>query len=187
MTSDEDIGKEMESRNTHNDTWANYDLQNDAEDLSFDLLFNTLDSIFEDNSETKQTQEHQIENENKFQNLTGLISKLYNSTTWNKLNQVNEERPVACFACFSISCQHVKNKGSQLDIEAAIDKALEKCDHKISDDWLFDDMCAKCIITSCEKVSASGTPSLGVLWDESDLMDYNAWLGKIDDETFKLN
>lgn len=180
MISDEEKIKRLNSKNNFSE--SDYKVDNE-EDLDFNLLFDTLDSIFDE--EINQDENLNVTSTKPkipALDLVNFVKQMYHKTSWHSINQPNEVRSELCRSCLSLTCSHVSSKGSRLDIESVIDDALEKCSHHISGDWVFDDMCAKCVILSCEKVTLAETTELLVLWDETDLIQYLDWINKIDKE-----
>ncbi|MCE7735935.1 MAG: hypothetical protein GPJ54_13725 [Candidatus Heimdallarchaeota archaeon] len=185
MISDEEKIKKTNISN--NFTESDYKIDKE-EDLDFNLLFDTLDSIFDEEIiEEENLNINAIKPKNVIPNLAKFVKQMYDNTSWHSLNQTNEVRSELCRTCLSLTCTHVNFKGSRLDIESVIDDALEKCTHQMSEDWLLDDMCAKCIILSCEKVTLAEITELYVIWDETDLIQYHDWINNIDKESSLYN
>jgi len=158
------------------------------DEVDFKLLFESLDNIFKDDTEEEidensLPQQPIIDN----QNLVSLVTNMYQKTSWDTINQLAEDRPKACLICQSINCEHINNIGTRMNVDQILEKAVEKCTHTISDDWLFDNVCSKCILTSCESVSFDPFPQLRILWDETDLIQYQNWINKIDKDNIHKN
>ncbi|MFV2016158.1 MAG: hypothetical protein ACC656_12060 [Candidatus Heimdallarchaeota archaeon] len=158
------------------------------DEVDFKLLFESLDNIFKDDTEEEidnnRLPQHPImEN----QNLVSLVTDMYQKTSWDTIDQLAEDRPKACLICQSINCEHINHIDTRMNVDQILEKAVENCTHIISEDWLFDDVCSRCILSSCESVTPSSTPQLRILWDESDFMQYHNWINKIDKDNMLKN
>jgi len=182
MISDEEKIKKANIGN--NFVESHYEVEKEDEDIDFNLLFDTLDSIFEGKIIVEENLHTDIKKpKTSTYDLLKFVQRMYQNTWWNLINQPNEVRPELSTTCLSLTCSHVSSKGSRLNIECVVDDPLENCSHKITEDWLFDDICAKCIIVSCETVTLAEPAEFVVLWDETDLIHYFDWIEKIDKDS----
>ncbi|OLS29238.1 MAG: hypothetical protein HeimC2_00850 [Candidatus Heimdallarchaeota archaeon LC_2] len=177
--------------NNNSDELELNDHENDDDDLSLDLLFNALDGLFLDYQPDQPDQRPEVNNQTNSSihspSIVPLLKQMYKLTTWGNVEEGTGDRPKLCLICHSLICDHVKNLKSKLNIEDLLENAINQCQHEISEEWVFEEVCAKCIINSCEQVNSISSPDLFVLWDEVDLTQYLQWIQKIDKEASFTN
>ncbi len=185
MASDDHINK---FNNNSDELEYNDNVNQDNNDLDFDVLFNALDEMFVDDEQgTNLKPDLQNKPLNKSSKILHLVQKMYKLTEWENVEEHNEVRPKLCSICYTLSCDHVRNSNSKLNIDDLLENAIQNCMHETSDEWVFEEVCAKCIISSCEKVNSSPSTDLFVLWDEIDFIQYFQWIQKLDKETTFTN